>query len=208
MKLVFGKGRFKMISAAALLFALCCLLITGCGKRADGGPDNTEGKLGAELTEAQRERVLELAAAFRQFGDYDSASGVEFKRMEDIVFCMFSDKITETEPAGFGTVSAEEADEAIRGVFGNVEVLDVMRRKYDANEDQTYYFKNGEYHLMITDNSAYTYRIESAEYNEAGNLAANVLVLREGENQLTLALELMPNGESFRVKSCKVHMWY
>ena len=204
-----GKARVLRAAAVILIMIFCGLLLCGCGKRADGGPDSTEGnKLNAELTEAQRARVIELAEAFRQFGEYDSSEGIEFKRMENIVFCMFSDKIKETEPAGFGTVSAEEADEAVIGVFGNVRIMDVMRRKYEADGDQTYYFKNGEYHVMITDNSAYTYRIESAEYNDEGNLAASVLVLREGAEQLTLTFELMPNGESFRVKSCKVHMWY
>lgn len=205
----------KLITVCALVcaFALCALTAAACKKQGGGSGGPAEETQAAEqgdgLTSEQRARILELAAAFRQFGEYDRSEGVTFDKLEYIVFCMFADKVKESEPEGFGSVSAEEADRAIQGVFGNITIMDVMRREYDEEAEQTYYFKDGEYKVMITDNSAYTYSIVSAETAEDGKVTAQVEVKRGGADELTLTLTLQPNGEYvYRVEKCAVNMWY
>lgn len=203
----------KMIlrAAAALLAAVFVLCACGCtagGK--DDKPEVTEAPA-TELTlsSAQQARVLELAAAFRQYGEFKNTQDTEFSRLEYIVFCMFTDKLNECEVKGFGKLSSEEADAAIFGAFGEIKIMDVMRRKYDAEVDQTYYFKNGSYYIMRTDNSAYSYRIISAEevHDDNGVLLheAVVLVQREGTDELYMTLTLVPEEAAvYRVSACGI----
>lgn len=202
--------RFLLRAAALVLCAVFALSAMGCGK--SGNNDNGD-KSGERfgLNETQYANLTRLASAFRVFGEYDPSQGVTFEKMEYIVFCYFSAYIEESSPAGFGTVSAEEADAAIQRIFGKLTIMDVMRRKYDADGDQTYYFKNGSYKVMITDDSAFTYRITSLDKSgEDGEVTykAVIDVLRDNSRQLQLNFELRPDGDDFYVKKCTVNMWY
>ena len=203
--------RFLLRAAAALLCAVFMLSAMGCGAK-NGDNDNSGGEENCfGLSETQYANLTRLASAFRVFGEYDPSLGVTFEKMEYMVFCYFSAYIEESSPAGFGAVSAEEADAAIQRIFGKLNIMDVMRRKYDADEDQTYYFTHGSYKVMITDDSAYTYRITSLDKSEedgAVTYRAVIDVLRSDSRQLQLNFELIPDGDDFCVKKCTVNMWY
>ncbi len=198
---------------AAVMSVLFVFCLAGCdGRRGNEAVQPTEAQTDG-LTEAQRERILELAAAFRQYGEFSNTGNTEFARLEYILFCLFSDKLDECEVKGFGKLSSESADEAICGVFGDIKIMDVMRRKYDADADQTYYFRNGSYYIMRTDNSAYTYTIKSVreKTDDKGVLLteAEVLVQRSGAEELVLTLTLVPDeGAVYRMSACTVNMCY
>lgn len=209
---------FKLSAALvlALAFALCAC---ACGRTdpesgIQPASEPPASNSNVDITEVQRQRILELASAFRQFGEYGS-DGANFAKMEHIVFCLYTDsnELESCDVEGFGVIPAETADNAIKSVFGNIEIMDVMRRKFDPEEDQTYYFKNGDYYIMRTDNSAYTYSIESVKYMQDDNghdcHAAVVTVLREGKNEMDLIFTLMPNDDSvYRVEACDISLWY
>jgi|GEM_PF-3271711 len=212
-------------SAAAFVLILASVLCIGCGRGGETEPGATEELQPAteppasynnvDTETAQRERILQLAAAFRQFGDYDIATGAEFAKMEHIIFCLYtdSDELEDCGREGFGRLSTEKADAALKGVFGSIEIMDVMRRKYDPDEDQTYYYSEGWYYIMRTDNSAYTYEVENVKRMDGEDgteyHAAIVSVKREGENERDIIFTLIPDDTSvYRVAACDMSLWY
>ena len=201
---MFGARPLARVSAVImiLVFAFCAF---GCAGGRNGKTDERFG-----LSEAQYAELMRLSCAFRVFGEYDLTLGVELDKLEYMVFCYYSPQLTETDEGGFGTVPAEEADDMLDRVFG-IKMMDVLRRSYDSEQEQTYYYKNGAYKVMRTDDSAYAYRITSLEKTaDSGGekYTVNVLVLKDGAEQLELQFTLTPMDEAFRVNACGVKMWY
>lgn len=213
----FNSGLRAFCALAALL--MLAVSLCACGKKPNGGEITPATELPADMdgtvipTEEQRDRILALAAAFRQFGEYSEGS-LTFAKLEHMVFCMFtdSDELADCDRAGFGRISSEAADKMLRGVFGDMEIMDVMRRKYDPDEDQTYYFSGGSYYVVRTDNSDYGYELKGvkAYKGEDGRTyhAAIVTVSRGGQTEMDLVFSLIPDAEHiYRVSACDISMW-
>ena len=221
LRYAFARRFGGVLRAVCAVLAVCFLALSlcACGKKPGSSEIQPATELPADMdgtvnpTDAQSERILELAAAFRQFGSYGEES-LTFSKLEHIVFCMFTDspELESSDREGFGKVPQDKADSAIKGVFGDIEIKDVMRRKYDPAEDQTYYYSNGYYYLMRTDNSAYTYDLKSvkAYTGDDGKLyhAAVVTVSRSGKAEMDLVFSLVPDNEYvYRVSACDISMW-
>ena len=218
------KAALRRLCALALIvaavFCLCACKGSGAGPEPTESEINPATELPASLdgtvtpTEAQTERILRLAAAFRQFGDYSEGT-LTFSKLEHIIFCMYTDseELEECHREGFGKLSKEKADDALKGVFGNIEIYDVMRRGYDSGEEQTYYFADDVYYIMRTDNSAYSYSLVSVKEYEDENgrtcHAAIVSVLKNGKNEMDIIFSLIPDDVYvYRVSACDISLWY
>lgn len=197
-----------------VLCAAVCVAFCACGKQNDNSPaavtdepmDNPTDGL---LTDAQLYRLLGLAAAFRQFGEYNVESSSDLISLERMVFFYYTDKLDESSLTGYGRVPISEADTLLYETFGSFEMMDILRTQYDSSGDQLYFVLDDDYYVHITDNSAYSYEVKSASTTDIG-VDVMITVSYNGTAELNLAFVLRASDSSswgFIVESCGVQMW-
>ena len=194
---------FKRFSALLLAAALVLGLAACSG---NGGDAPAEFK----LTRAEEDRIISLARAFRIYGEFDGESGFELRQFEYLVYSLTTCELSESDVAGYGRVSLEEADELVNGVLGGkLNSAGLIRTKYKANEIQVIYAIGDYYYVMRTDDGAYTYTISSAwaltDDDGARTGVAALVTVSGGESEFKLAFELLDSETSvFSVRKCEI----
>ena len=191
----------KRILAAALA-AVMLLILFGCAQKDKPGD-------ALVLTEAQKQRICTLAGAFLKFGPCDMKNGMQVTGFERIIYCLYTNKLGESEAEGYGKVTVEETDEAVDSVFKGIKILDIFRTKYDVNKEQELY-RVGDYYYVRLSNEDVSCDIRSAEQltDEKGRttgVKASVAVSVNGVPTAVVTLE-MPFEEKyeFSVTSCSI----
>lgn len=203
-------------SAAFVMAVITLLCICACKGRPSGDTgDPTQSPAEAvstELTEAQRERVLVLAAAFRRFGEYDLTEGLTLTRIEEMVNCMYCSMLGESEVEGYGRVTKDEADSMLKSVFGSDTIELGLRTKYDASKDQEFYFMNDYYYIRRIEED-HEYKIASTapvtdDNGEVIGVRVLVEAFKDGKGDVTIALEVANNSAGeLCVKRCVLYDW-
>ena len=185
------------LAALGLAVVLACAFAACSGKKAEG------------LTEKEKARVIELARAFRIFGEYDSDEGFELRRYEYLVYSLTSWSLGDSgDVKGYGRISCAEAERlAVGSVVGAA--ADALRTKYKPNEIQVIYAIGDDYFVQLSDDSAYSYEISAVTdlYDENGEkTGVSVTVgIKGGEADFSIALDLVSDPEYvFKVKKCEL----
>ena len=195
-------------TTAALLAAimLLCAWTLACGPRQNNGEEPEELK----LTEAQKERILELAQAFSLYGPVDVEEGFPITRLEYLIPCFWSCKLEGSEVEGYGRISIEEADASIDGMLPGAKIPELVRTAYDPSLDQDYYVRDGYYYIRLTDASKVDCELESWSFitDEAGEntgVRATVKVSENGKPRAGVTL-VLPFSEAyeFSVSECTI----
>lgn len=191
--------RIVKLLACLLFAAFVFAAFAGCS-----GSGRAEG-----LSKEEEARAIELARAFRIFGEYDSEKGFEIRQYEYLVFSMATWALEESEVRDYGRLSFEEADALVAGVIGT-SPSGVFRTKYDPTEIQVIYAVGDNYYVMLTDDSAYSYSVDSVrpltdENGERTGCSVNVKVTG-GDSDFSVVFELACSESSiFTVKKCEIH---
>lgn len=162
---------------------------------------------GLGLTEKESERILDLAHTFRVFGEFDISKGVDMKSYETFIYCLYTWKLAEVE-RGYGTVSVEEADRALKSLLGSgMDTTALVRTKHKPNEVQLIYFAGDSYYILLTDDSAYKYEITSASIEKDGSgekTSVTAMVKVTGEaSSFSLELKLVYGSDDiFYINKC------
>ena len=206
------------IRYSALLIALLTALvfICACGhENADPEPTHEPSSIATDkdgnvlLTDAQEERVRELASAFYRFGPCKMKEGVSVSRLEYIIFCLYCEDLEPSETEGFGCITKEDADKAVDSVFSGVKIPDLVRAKYDPDKEQDYYLLDDKYYIRLTDDRTADIEIRRCEKrtdeetgSEALVVEVHVTTVKGGEGDLRL--ELAPSNENiFTLLDCE-----
>lgn len=178
-----------------LMLAAAIALLSACGKPAqdNGGEEPFPG-----FTEAQRERIAELAELFSVFGPCDIEEGLPVSRIEALIPCHWADKLPEAELTGYGRVTVEEADEFVDSVLKGVKLNDFSRTDYDPTVEQDCFVLNGYYYIKLSGRelSAKIVSIETLEIEDGETKPVRAVAdVYDGEELVTrVTLRLRPDG--------------
>ena len=183
-------GKIALALACAVLAGAVLFAFGGCKKK-DEAPS---GEGGFALTDAQTERIKELAEAFYEFGPFDMDAGIDISKIERFIWCMYAHKLDESAFSGYGRVALDETDEMIDSVFKGIKIHDKIRTKYDITKDQELFLLNDYYYVKLPDTSAPEAKIVSAEplTDDGGNIIG-VIAKAEvtcGGNKCLLTMKL------------------
>ena len=208
-------------SISVLLALLMLAALAACAPRQGNGPQPTEAPDAAGLTEEQSRRIIELAAAFDEFGEFSLDKGLELASAERMIYCYYRGLLPESELKGFGRVTVEEGLAALAGVFKGMQVPEILRTKYNAAEEQELFILNGFYYIRLPEGQDKQFELRRVEPingepeassgkkdDKAGEgieptLRAFVDVKAGGKLEKVIVLDLMPNEEwQFSAAGC------
>lgn len=184
---------------AAALAVLAALAFAGCGAEVKT-PDATEAPASSPDPEASEARILQLAEACDEFGEFDYVDGVRQSEAERMIYCLYRFNSDESEVAGYTRVEEAEALKALSGVFPSMELPKLMRTKYDQSGEQEVFFLNNAFYVKMCGPQVRTYRLVSEtavpEGQAAGGVAATVEALEGGAAVKQIKLALTPDVEA------------
>lgn len=195
------KKRFFRLSALilALFFVLC---LAACGSNS-----GTRSETG--LTRAEEERIIELARAFRIYGDFDADKEFPITQYEYMVYSLCSPVLPESTVKGYGVISLEEADRMFKAAVGDYTIPNLRRTAFEPNEIQVIYYIGENYYVLRTDDSSYDYSVIRSKVltDDSGartGVSAAVRVTGS-EGSVDIVFELTDGGEDlFRVRKCQI----
>ena len=194
--------------ALALIFAAA---LCGCHKEKEQVKPEKGGE--TVLSEEQNARAAELGRAFSLFGECDIDKGLELRRVEYMIYCMYTGTLGPTDVEGYGMISREEADEMLRELFNGFDPKSIVRTKYDAEEDQALYLSGDRYFVKLSDLSAYEYKVTASNelVDRNGERLGDVVtvsVINGGTPEMALRLELIDSAEAvYSIRKCTVEYY-
>lgn len=180
--------RFANIITALLLALLTLAGLSACSRKEPKKED-----AGYTLTAKEEAKVLELARAFRIYGDFDIERVFPASKTENMIFSLYTAALPESDTRGYGKVAIKETDELVKRMLG-FDATALVRTKFKPTEVQLIYTVGDNYYVFLTDDSGYSYEISSAELlpDESGarkGVKANVRITGpEGAFSIVLTL--------------------
>lgn len=157
--------RSVLIITAFILAVAALAGISACGK-SDPVKDPA-----APYTPTAKEtaKIIELARAFRIYGDFDRDKVFPISKAENMIYCLYTCSLPESDVRGYGKVAFSEADELIERTL-ELDISGSMRTKFKPNEIQLVYSVGENYYVFRTDDSGFVYEITAAEliFGETG----------------------------------------
>lgn len=197
----------KALRITALILALVSIAAL-CGCHKEETPVKPEKGEKTALTEEQTARAVEIARAFDLFGECDIEKGLELRRVEYMVYCMYTGTLAESGVEGYGMVDKDEADDMLAKLFKGFEPKSMIRTKYDASKDQDYYLSEGRYFVRLTDTSGYEFKVTEAHelVDQKGARLGDVVlvsVIKDGAADKTIKLELIDSDTAvYSIRKC------
>ncbi|MCR5611563.1 MAG: hypothetical protein K6F68_07050 [Clostridiales bacterium] len=162
-------------------------------------------------TAKEAKKITELAKAFRIYGAYDADKGVPASKAEELIYCIYTCVLPESDVRGYGKVAISETDELIKRMIG-FDAKAMMRTKYKPSEVQLIYTVGDSYCVFRSDSSKYVFEITRADLvlNEAGEREGVKAIVKVTGAAGVFSLSLTLKDDDmfvFTVRKCEVQYY-